>query len=106
MQEPTFNEWWLSLSEGQQKAWMQDKWRLADISFRNGIEIGKSISAPWISVKERLPEEDDPVLIYSKNHMTEATFFDGDWRVQETDWIIGHTVTHWMPLPPTPEANK
>lgn len=34
-----FNEWWLSLSEGQQNAWMEDKWLLADISFRKGQEI-------------------------------------------------------------------
>ena len=44
MKEPTFNEWWLSLSDEQQVAWMEDKWILADISFRKGIEIGKSLA--------------------------------------------------------------
>ena len=39
---PTFNEWWASLSEGQQKAFRQDKWSLADISFQAGISIGQA----------------------------------------------------------------
>lgn len=35
----SFNEWWLSLSDGQRSAWMQDKWRLADIAFQAGARI-------------------------------------------------------------------
>jgi len=53
----------------------------------------------WISVKERLPEENHAVLIYYDKHITEAMFFDGDWGLPNGDWIMGHTVSFWMPLP-------
>ena len=59
-------------------------------------------AAGWISVKEQLPEENHAVLIYYDKHMIEAMFFDGDWGLPNGDWIMGHTVSHWMPLPPPP----
>lgn len=35
-----FNEWWLSLSDGQREAWQDDKWMLASIAFRAGYMKG------------------------------------------------------------------
>lgn len=84
----------------------------------------------WISVKERLPEDDTAVLIYTNEtevygrhrekqkiyHNIYAAIYDGDrWY---TYWCWGSKyiyktneespndtveVTHWMPLPEPPE---
>ena len=84
----------------------------------------------WISVKERLPNEEDDVLIlvreiehYGRHHEKRKVYywqFVG-WRVDEkwaTTYCHGfryiddenekeprceHEVTHWMPLPEPPE---
>jgi len=59
----------------------------------------------WISVKDRLPKENEEVLAFSGfifyalnvNHLYENGFFD---LVEE---IVYQNVTHWMPLPNPPE---
>lgn len=86
----------------------------------------------WISVKERLPNEEDDVLIlvrevehYGRHHEKRKVYhwqFVG-WRVDEkwaTTYCHGfryiddenekeprceHEVTHWMPLPEPPEED-
>ncbi len=86
----------------------------------------------WISVKERLPNEEDDVLIlvreiehYGRHHEKRKVYywqFVG-WRVDEkwaTTYCHGfryiddenekeprceHEVTHWMPLPKPPEED-
>lgn len=57
----------------------------------------------WISIKNRLPENETHVLVYDKDrddvyvgYFYDNTFDDGRGTV--TSWI-----THWMPLPPFPE---
>ena len=65
----------------------------------------------WISVKERLPEYDDDVLLWASSwdHV-----YVGYWRHSE-EWIGRHRAesegplpttdpTHWMPLPPPPDT--
>lgn len=70
----------------------------------------------WISVKDRLPESDRPVLIYCKN----GAMFTGKMQdhnfIGEPDviWftygplgtgrrIANSRITHWMPLPEPPK---
>lgn len=70
----------------------------------------------WISVKEQLPNENVPVLIFCKN----SARFVSEKKVmrwpdgEETYWIVrgplgsgrkiaSNRVTHWMPLPEPPE---
>lgn len=65
----------------------------------------------WISVKERMPEEYKPVLVYAK-HTPE--YFSDWFAVMEDTWLGDswecngdsdvHEVTHWMPLPEPPEV--
>lgn len=59
----------------------------------------------WIPVSERLPEEDEWVLVFSKRgrrpvHDSKLLYVDEDYGPQ---WICSHSVTHWMPLPEPPE---
>ena len=58
----------------------------------------------WISVKDRLPEKNTQVLVFSRGWYVvcwyaplniAATWYDGDTR-----WT---GVTHWMPLPDPPK---
>ena len=60
----------------------------------------------WISVEERLPEEDVRVLVWLKeDHRTTYTRIDTD-RLFNGKWVRwGGCATHWMPLPPPPKNN-
>ena len=71
----------------------------------------------WVSVGERLPEEDLQVLVWGKGWSSPAI----GWRehrpwyiVPETIWTLGdeidlgyppQDITHWQPLPPGPEGD-
>lgn len=68
----------------------------------------------WISVEERLPEEDGEYLVLKVHNYHK----DDGWMAQEValflrtrdpEWVIGNLceVTHWMPLPePAKEEEK
>ena len=55
----------------------------------------------WISVKERMPEIGERVLIYQKGCLFEIDYIDyGDvWESQG----IHSKITHWMPMPECPK---
>ncbi len=72
----------------------------------------------WISVKDRLPEEGQEVLVISRGWGERMTYIGQRRKVEsETSWLTGNTskasgwqlwgwsylkepqVTHWMPLP-------
>lgn len=56
----------------------------------------------WISVKERLPEIWQNVLVYRKDNEPHAEFrcFSGGWDMDEK---YRNPVTHWMPFPEPPK---
>jgi hypothetical protein len=58
----------------------------------------------WIPVGERLPEDDDPVLVSWRGYMVGIAWFTkkGKWR--DIEGKFPETVTHWMPMPLPPEA--
>ena len=54
----------------------------------------------WISVKERLPDDDKGYVVYTGNGFVESNFHR--W---ETRWKACG-VTHWMPLPTPPQDQE
>ncbi|HED4408819.1 TPA: DUF551 domain-containing protein [Pasteurella multocida] len=60
----------------------------------------------WISVKDRLPQADERVLVYFKNKIrdfqliTLSEFIDGEFNMGSKLF----QVTHWRPLPPPPKT--
>ena len=74
----------------------------------------KAESNRWISVKERLPDEDVNVLCYSHGDYIEAYYcsvdkvfkpeLDGVGTFENDVYTID--VTHWMPLPEKPSNQQ
>ena len=59
--------------------------------------------AKWIPVTERLPANDDDVLVYvAESNAIDTGYYSkcGLWEVYAT---MSDRVTHWMPLPSAPE---
>lgn len=73
----------------------------------------------WISVKERMPEAEQEVLVYAVGY---AFGFEGDtvmaitcpsmhrngsmyWRSPWQYFQSDYKITHWMPLPDAPEVD-
>ena len=55
----------------------------------------------WISVEERLPEEDTEALAYRSGNIAVEFRWAKCW---ENDALSNCTVTHWMPLPEPPKG--
>lgn len=67
------------------------------------------MSSQWISVKDRLPEYADEIVlawgdVNGEGHleMECAIFEDDDWHLNVGSGTL-RNVTHWMPLPAPPE---
>lgn len=62
----------------------------------------------WISVKDRLPEDEYECLVIDKSGYYWIGWFKGD----EERWVIDGTicgdgyVTHWIPLPEPPKEDN
>ena len=64
----------------------------------------------WISVEDRLPEEGENVLIYTKTDITNYGMYTKRYGFSEREgFICGdgfmwvNTASHWMPLPTPPK---
>lgn len=64
----------------------------------------------WVSVKERLPEEEICVLVTDGEHIEIASYIiissygKTEWTINSFfDDITGVEITHWMPLPELPK---
>ena len=72
--------------------------RYADHLIANGVTVQE-----WISVKDRLPEEDGYYLCY-----VESFVFQGSHFITLLNFYVGEgfgdVVTHWMPLPEPPKG--
>lgn len=69
---------------------------IADHLIENGVVVPQ-----WISVKDRLPNEEERVLVAVDSDKS-YTKIDTD-RMIHRQWVRwGMSVTHWMPLPEPP----
>lgn len=62
----------------------------------------------WISVKDRLPEEEFECLVVCGDKWVEIGYYhEGGqkWAIDGAFCADGY-VTHWMPLPTPPEVNR
>jgi hypothetical protein len=65
----------------------------------------------WISVKDRLPEKDHTVLIYTREHeIYMAKIYENNeaWPISNSCGCCGREekFTHWMPLPEAPKEES
>lgn len=66
----------------------------------------------WISVKERLPEKEQKVLVFYKaigeKNRIHNDVIATNWRKSNGDFIPvrDYEITHWMPLPEPPKDGK
>ena len=78
--------------------------RLQDFCVAQGEELSKlKAQQRWIPVTERLPEDDDDVLI-----MSSGSISMGYYSIYNEYWadyinVYNSDVTHWMPLPEPPK---
>lgn len=62
----------------------------------------------WIKCKDKLPEDQVRVLIFTKykGDAIAKRCGNGDWYLDKNDYLAvyhANEVTHWMPLPNDPE---
>lgn len=73
-------------------------YRFSDHLIAHGVTVQE-----WISVKDRLPEDDEIVIICTDENFIYAGELVGDtWFLDNDSWTA--TVTHWMPLPAPPKG--
>ena len=71
---------------------------IVDALIENGVTVQE-----WISVDDRLPKDDEIVIICTDENFIYAGELIGDtWFLDNDSWTA--TVTHWMPLPLPPKG--
>ena len=79
--------------------------------------IKEAMKPKWIPVSERLPEEEELVLIICKNGARFVGYYkrfhynnEISWGIKtalnSTRWLNKGRVTHWMPLPEPPKGGR
>jgi hypothetical protein len=78
----------------------------------------KSSPEKWISVKDRLPDNNQEILVYSNTLEAKEVrkltpyacyYYDGFMSYGDNlsqQWLSTITITHWMPLPEPPKESS
>ena len=76
---------------------------IAENLITNGVTVQE-----WISVEDRLPEDDSDVLAYSgigeESRIYPACYSNGVWFDCVFNAPATDTTTHWMPFPKPPKG--
>ena len=76
---------------------------IADFLIHSGVTAQE-----WISVEDRLPEDDSDVLAYSRigeeSRIYPACYSNGVWFDCVFNAPATDTTTHWMPMPNPPKG--
>ena len=80
----------------------ENKHRCCDLCYLIGRKDGQA----WISVKDRLPEVGERVLIYVPATDGDCDHWIADFQMQGKWQMFGYNATHWMPLPESPKEEK
>ena len=77
---------------------------IVDALIENGVTVQE-----WISVDDRLPQENGRYLTANKRWDDKINVFDlwfdgGFWYVDRDDVVFDFEVTHWMPMPNPPKG--
>lgn len=76
---------------------------IADYLIANGVTVQE-----WISVDDRLPEDDSDVLAYSRigeeSRIYPACYSNGVWFDCVFNATATDTTTHWMKMPQPPKG--
>lgn len=84
-----------------------------DAEFENALSLAidaikKQATQEWISVNNRLPEDESDVLAYSRNgeegRIYPANYAKGVWFDCIFASSANGTTTHWMPIPEPPKG--
>ena len=84
-----------------------------DAEFENALALAidtikKQATQEWISVNDRLPEDESDVLAYSRNgeesRIYPANYAKGVWFDCIFASSANDTTTHWMPIPEPPKG--
>ena len=73
--------------------------RIASHLIAHGVTVQE-----WISVKDRLPEKEQDVLVADNGFIAVWTFYGDYWEDSHGWWQEFDEVTHWMPLPEPPKG--
>ena len=77
--------------------------QVADHLIANGVTVQE-----WISVKDRLPDEDGYYLCNVRSFAFRGSFYAAMLKYDNGGFIEGHIytddVTHWMPIPMPPKG--
>ena len=84
--------------------------KIIDVHIRDTDDVVKVFvpMAKWISVKDRLPEDDSDVLAYSRigeeSRIYPACYSNGVWFDCVFNAPATDTTTHWMKMPHPPKG--
>ena len=87
---------------------------LYDAEFESALALAilaleKQATQKWISVDDRLPEDESNVLAYARNgeegRIYPANYAKGVWFDCIFDIPVTNATTHWMPLPEPPKGD-
>ena len=79
--------------------------RCAAIDAADAIEVLSEMETTtprWISVEERVPENDCNCIVFSDGYVKESHFYFGKFYDPIEDYMR-YKATHWMPLPKPPK---